>query len=542
MSYHDPEKICHFFADNPKSIDSKTLLHLLTLLNLSEIDPDNLLIKSCMHILNNINIVDETHILPFSLSLRYGANPNILINSDTHIVKYIDCSHEDKYANTPMINSMHIVLMLSGTNYQGEIKSKVFSRYNKNIDSMCDTLDKKYINKLLTMLDNTKYINNYDEISISEVVRDHSSTINGSLIYKTTCGDDTYFNLCIKYFNYNALDIYISYGHFPSYYIINNILVSYNYYKSANKTTENNIVANQLKEMIKCILDNGYKLDPYQSKYLNEDIETMYGNKKISDSSLNDELKMLADILFIDSKKGKKHIINELRIITDIKRLKEAAIKMSMLRTGNMIFGDKRYRKIEFENIHHCLGRRFDNITRRKDEMDIIYYTDNSQITWLFTSEIFEKLISTKTNIYTDEPIDQSLIQEISRRRNSIKRLGFMTNYASPDRHSPGPAKSISHDIIDYITPQRFRNKFFYMAKLYEITPSQIEGLQIDNIQHIISSIHEKIYKTKNIINVKILHKDHAHQTFYRYICDTMRDNINIIPSFFSSIKQMIRK
>ena len=132
------------------------------------------------------------------------------------------------------------------------------------------------------------------------------------------------------------------------------------------------------------------------------------------------------------------------------------------------------------------------------------------------------------------------MLREINKRRNLLKRLGFMTNYVLPDKYSPSPTKSISYDLIDYTTPQKIRNKFFYLSKLYDITPSQIEGLQIDNIQHIIDSIHEKIYNSDNIINVKILHKDHAHLTFYRYICETMRDNINIIPSFFLSIKQII--
>lgn len=563
MSY---DKNLSFFTDNLEKITPQTLLHLITSLNLSKINPDNLLIKSCLHILKNIDVVDETYMLPFSLAIRYGANPNILINDSynssenisgnlpteksIHIIKYID-SYNLKYINHPMINSMYIILMISGTDYKDtsdeSLTSSVFTKYNKDIKSIYKILNKKYLNKLLIMLDNIKYIDlvsisddfKYtrnmflNDISISEVIRDHSHIFNNLLIEEMSYNSDTYYNLCIKYLNFNAFEIYLKYGNIPSYYIVNNILANYNYYLTLDKSIQNSIIINQLKEMIKCTLYNGYRLDPYQSKYLNENVETfMMGNGKVGDLFLNHELKIFADILFIDSKNGRRYIMNELREITDIKRLKLAAMKMSILRTGELISNG--YRKTEM----NYLNQRFKNITDNKNELDIIYYTDNNQITWVFTSEMFEKLMNTKTNIYTDESIDLTLLKKISGRRNLLKRLGFMTNYVLPEKYSPSPC--ISYDLVDYETPQKIRNKFFYLSKLYDITPSQLEGLQIDNIQHIIESINKKIYNTENIINVKILHKDHAHLTFYKYICDVLRDNIDIIPSFFATIKQIV--
>jgi len=213
------------FFNNNDNIGA--FLKLIPLLNKSKINPDELLIISCKNILDKIDQNDDSLLLPFALALRYKANKNTNINKD-HILKYLsDMELSMKINNNPLINSMIIMLLISGFKVnENNINNKIILDYQNNIDNLYNTLDPKYLSKLLVMLDlsESKYLT---DISITEVIRDHSLSINKKIINDINNSDE-YYKVCINYLNLGGFKMYIKTGNLPSYYVVNNILLYHN--------------------------------------------------------------------------------------------------------------------------------------------------------------------------------------------------------------------------------------------------------------------------------------------------------------------------
>lgn len=477
---------------------------------ISKTDPDAFSKKTFDYLTNNYQNLDESSLLPFAISIRCGGK--ITIN-------------EFKSINHPVINTIYLLIYFM----MDEYSDNIHTLFNVNsTDELVSSLYPKYYHKILVMLDK---VNNTVRASLSEVIRDHSVNYTKHLIEGGEIDNNEFFGLCVKYLNYSGFEMYIHDGHLPSYYIVNNILMTYNYYNKNKLEFE----TNYLKQMIRLLLRQKYRLDPYQTTYLSESIESFIGIEH-GNTYINPELKLYADLLFIDTSKGKLHILSELRNISNIKRMKKAAIKMSILRIANMLTGPDKYMKTDFE-LNYCIDDRFQNLDSNKNEIDLFYMTDSNQIQWIFTSEIFEKICKTKKNIYTDDLIDDQLIKLLNTRRSLLKRLGLKTYYDLSTSHPHSPSTQL---LVDYKHPQLARNKFFYLAKIYGILSYQIESFEIKTLQKILNVLNQKNPNHYPKINIIGLHKDHAHFTFYRYICDHLKNDINLIPSLFKIIKKYV--
>jgi len=514
------------FFNNNDNIGA--FLKLIPLLNKSKINPDELLIISCKNILDKIDQNDDSLLLPFALALRYKANKNTNINKD-HILKYLsDMELSMKINNNPLINSMIIMLLISGFKVnENNINNKIILDYQNNIDNLYNTLDPKYLSKLLVMLDlsESKYLT---DISITEVIRDHSLSINKKIINDINNSDE-YYKVCINYLNLGGFKMYIKTGNLPSYYVVNNILLYHN-------IMTDNHNKNVLYQFITYLIENGYRLGPYQLNYLppnfmqiidiDDNIVKTYNNE--NDCNLN--LLLLTDLLFIDKDKGKMYILNELRMINS-ERMKIAAIKMSILRSNYAIDPSFKYIKTDFETSikYQNIKYRFRNL-EEINTIDLCNYIDENGIKWVFTNELFESILHHRKNPYTDTIINnEKLLTEIKNKRNQLKRLGIQVNINNIETSSNNTI------VINYDYAQIIRQRFFNLGKLYNITPYDIESLTIHNIEYLLNKL--KI----SDINIKNLHKDHAHLTFYRVVCEKIQKDLDIAYPFFSIIKNIIK-
>lgn len=538
-------------------IDIKTLfennesfivfLQCIRLLNGSKLKQDDILIESCKNILSKIDQSDDSLLLPFALSLKCNANLDIMIEGKK-ILKYIDeYELNNKLNNNPLINSMILMILLTNKYIKSNDNKLLIDKdiYNNSIlsnysDDMFEILDSKYLSKLLTMLDirKSEYLILH---SLSEIIRDHSLSINKSIISEINTYENIkeYYNLCLNYYNYNSFKLLIKHGKIPSYYHVNDILIYYDYLIKNNK---NDIKIYILEQFIRLLIENNYCFDPYQLNYLpdsfltevKKDIERIHlnieNNRDNEDNENNDNLLLLSNLLFIDNDKGNLYIMEELKNI-DRQRKVKASIKASLIRLNYSVDKTFEYNRTDFEiNMkYHDIDSRFKN--EYTNDLDICYYTDENEIEWVFTNELFEYIYYERKNPYTNKLInDENILNSIKNKRNKLKRLGIPVDCLN----SP-PYKSISSLLsINYDHTQSLRQSFFNLAKLYNVNPYEIESLTIDNIDYLLKKL--KI----SDIYIKNLHKDHAHLTFYRITYELFKENDDIIPSFFTILKSII--
>ena len=481
--------IDQFFLVN--KLSPSNIINLINILNNDNNIAKLLANKSYNYILNNYDKVDESYLLVLAISLRYNGYPEKIIK---------------KYIDNPIINSAHLLIYFSGK-YIDDIKEI----YNTE-QSLESIIDKKYMTKLHIMLDIIPDNLDYKDISISEIIRDHSiNYINLIMDHKININNHNFYNLCIKYLNYNAAYMAVKNNIKITYYNINLLVVLYNNINNVNDRGDNTIFRKCIKEMIQMIVNHDYNLDVYQEEYINNELYTING---ITSVNVNNDMKIYSHLLGINHTKGIKYIKNKLRQIS-IDNIKKASIIIGMYRLSR----DEKLKEYDINTM---------TLNTESDEIDLYYYKDDKGIDWIFTTEIFEEIYNNGLNIYTGEKIRENDKNAIYKKRGLLKRLNYVVNYD----------KNTNKILIDQL--QHIRNKFFAIAKIYGISSYQIESLNLDVLEKLVLYISEKF--NLPYIHINCLNRDHAHYTFYKYICENSLKKINILAIIFKEILKIHNK
>ena len=478
---------------------------------------------------------NDNAIILIGLCLKYGADPNLLINKKQHIISYI---HEMK-----MSNIIILILILSGSNLNLGIKDNGLINLikdQKNVKEwMHSNMDTKIISKISIILDNPSLIKKDYILSPSEIIRDHSTKLIHTI-------ENDCFDLCVKYLNLAAFKHLIKINLYPSYNVVNDIILLMCKYHEYGDI----LSYLQLKEMLSYYLLYGGKLDPYQYNMLftgdiaksivnaynasfNSNSDEKGINIDINDEkeNENERLKILAFILNINPNLDNMEIIHKIKE-TDRFSIKKAAIIYYYFRIAYGINKLNDYKiKLNYrliQNIKPLIDRLEDNYS----EVDMIYMNDDNNVFWIFPHDMIEELLDKKRNIYMDDytneivktNIEIEKLRNINNQRSMLKRLGLSVslNIKELDENDP--------NIVDFTYTQNIRNVFYNIALLYNVTAEKIECLNIDQISKILNAIESTYY------NINLLDINHAHITFYHIIYKKIKENPDIAQDIFNII------
>ena len=547
ITNNDIIEILNVFKD---TFSSENYLKLILLLNKSYIDPNDLLNMICIESVNFEN--KDNAIIVIGLCLKYGANPNLYINNKYHIISYIN--------EMKMSNIIILILIISGTNLNMTNLNMKSNKDNdnlvkdidnellkiihnvENLDEWIDkNIDQKIISKIATILDKPSLIKEGSELSSSEIIRDHSS----KLIHKIKIDS---FDLCIKYLNLTSFKHLIKMDLYPSYNVVNDIILLMCRYHETNDM----LSYLQLKEMLSYYLLYGGKLDPYQynmlftGKIVNSIVSSYNASFNVSDKKgvdiditdtnedKNDNLKILAFILNIDPNLDNMEIIHKIKE-NDKLTIKKAAIKYYYFRTAYGIHTLNDYKtKLNYRIIQN-IKPLLDKLENNFNEIDIIYINDDNNLFWVFPNDMIEELLYKKKNVYmnnyTNELIKTNIsddeLKNINNQRSMLKRLGLPVVLSIKDLDENEP------NIVDFTYTQKIRNIFYNIAHLYNVTAEKIESLNIDQISSMLDAIKSSYY------NINLLDINHAHMTFYHIMYKKIKENPDIAQDFFNIIHSL---
>lgn len=215
----------------------------------------------------------DEHLLMLALLLRNGGNPNKLVPYNNMEVSLLGYVHIIYHNNICILNTILLLLLLSGADPNLEVfKNSGLSIINwlkeKSIDSILlldknilfNNLDIKLSNKVCTLLNKPELLKNFDNINITETIRDHSNKLFSYLIpnINELNKNGRIIDLCIKYYNEKAFSICMNYGIKLRYYQINILMLQI-------KLGESIIIKNIIKNMLSDYINHGGTIDKYQA-------------------------------------------------------------------------------------------------------------------------------------------------------------------------------------------------------------------------------------------------------------------------------------
>ncbi len=218
------------------------ILYIITSLNRKKIDPNTVLLQAIS------NATKKEDMLSVALALRYGADPNLYVNTpeigDIHILGYTYLVLSKR--ELPVLNSVVIMLMEMGSSpsmgifdAKGGIIKDEFSLLDPvkgrsvidwldalgydtiipQIRTDYDAVNSEFITTLGTFLDKKDMLR--EDPQLDEIIRSHDINI-------TQPSSD--LGVCIKYLNLNSYEKYVNEGVLLKYEQINDIILSVSKY------------------------------------------------------------------------------------------------------------------------------------------------------------------------------------------------------------------------------------------------------------------------------------------------------------------------
>lgn len=545
----------------------ESILYIITALNRKKIDSNTTLIQGIT------NATDKEDLVPIALSLRYGGDPNLYVNSpnigDIHILGYIYLILSKK--DSVLLNSIVIMLMIMGSNptlpifdSRGGVIRDEFSLVepikgqsildwldNQGFDTIIPQIsnqnyskvDKKFLTMLGTFLDKEKLLRT--DPRLDEIVGAHSTNIFNKHYMKVDKNQG--LRVSRTYLNITTFEKFVDLGASLSYSDINDLILSIENYKNIGDL----ISMAQIRQMLIYIVSNGAILDNYQAELLKKDeniynrIFTIYSQpywKKVCQNCQNcqksrevespDKLKLLAYRLNLYPETSKDVLCYQIQQLSQVdpEQLKKSAIARQKARISTISskineFVNGQFPSIECSNRSVLKGDIYDY-----PDADIAFYTDDQGSLWCFTSNNFTKIIDQKKNPYTNQQFPQDFLDMVER------KVEFISRYRSIDELPI----SISKTIDTLTEPDEFNNIFTdknvalfnEMMKLNGITEWNIDKLSNRDLEDLIFTEFEI---TTNLVE---LDREHAIKTFKILSYNKLLENPSLTIKFFKQIEE----
>lgn len=491
------------------TMDPVLILYLFYILKEELLDPNVLLVQAIAMAL------DEEYLIPIGMAIRFGADPNLYVNTSgvgaLHILAYTYY----RLPNKALINYIVLMLLASESNASMAAMDDTGGTYTmgrnpppgptvlewismKGYQTVIPDIQAGGLAKVerpfLTSIG--EYIDRPDlittEVSTVSIIRYHSYRVLSKLDSRGLDLQEN-LNLSLKYLNLTAFELFLEEGAVVTYLRMNDLLIRGKMYGKEKLTVPLDQIANMLKEGIK----RNVEMDREQYTILNsissgiakEALDTYREPKwkkqcAVSKVPINEDLKALAMSLGI-SVDDKAQVCKEIAKVQvlDPKSITNAAISRQRQRVSNdMSTVSDFISKDPDLSSHVCTNKTlFEDDPYTYTDLDLAYYRDNLGITWCFVSDMYDDIISSGINPYTDEKIPQYFIESLQMKKDEISKLPEKrpTNvsdgltYLSKDDNITNDK---SMEYLDFI----YSNSTKYNVNRYAIdslTPAQIENV-----------------------------------------------------------------
>lgn len=572
----DPYQIRNLLSHRTDSIQ---IVYLLLGLNLKVLDPDMVLVQSIA------TVKRENDIIPIALSLRYGANPNLYINSpkigQIHVIIYLYATLYN-ITDKSLIEQIATMLLLSGSrlvnnaysNTGGKVKENdIFHKDQLNNLSVVQWLKRNDFSNRLEEINTDPSVIGKDKLSVlaiylnrndlidgpvelAKIIQAQSTSILKDKIYKRNIHDFLGgLRLCIDHIYLVGYEMLLNNGLIPDYTMINLILIRLKHYREVNLI----MPFVQVKEILLSSVKSGVEMDIYQLQMLksidpasakqiedaykkpmwrkicslsdNEDIVTE-GSEPHPDQSRIEDFNRLVFSLNLDPKKSHKELCKELHnlAITDPNKLRNA----TMLKHDNKIRTNTGS-IIEYIDSNNgpqtvCSNRSLlETPPEEYNDVEIVMDRSENNSTWCYTAPMYNDLLKTKINPYTGQPLTEDIYEKIRERERILRRLkitpsNIMTISQGIDNLKVND--NINNDITD-----KYIKDFQMMAN--------INGMSIEDFKNKQPSELESILELVDIIIPLVqLSPDHAFATFARLVVETAKDKSDITRLIFRSYQK----
>lgn len=476
------------------------------------LSPDMLLIQC----INGVRQPDDCNLV--GLAVRYGANTNMYINdpkygsSQVHLLVYAYTRLRENKVNSAVINRCIGLLIASGalttstsfgqqslqhdTNQSVGDWFRIQDYYDwEQIQGAGAGVSENFIHDLAIYLDDDTRIVN--KPLFMDLVRAHDGHILNKWIDKYTIEDLLQgYIICIEHYNVQAFGYVLVKTPSPSYVLMNDMIIRM---KSAAQA-DDLIIGAQLRDMIKLSISHGALLDEYQlneiksvSSVMAEDIIKAYAEpiwekdcRNLYHSN-NIQLRELAFNLGLNLYDDKQKMCKALKLLAGTP--KEKVVAAAVKRKREMVSIRLSDTSTVLSNGNNIPSASISNeklgpvSPLEYNDFETMVYTDKSGDVWLLTADYYDKIIETKLNPFTGQPLPDNIIQNI-------------TNYQSRLRYYNIKPRPISQAVNDLTKPMTINNEhtdrevddFKKLLVLNQInvhefgyyTPTDIEKLLID--------------------------------------------------------------
>lgn len=528
------------------SATPEIILYILASLNDSYLNPNDTLVQA----ITEAN--SKQDLIPISLCLRYGADPNLYVEVENvgiiHILGYTYLVLGSM--ESPLLNSVVIMLYEFGSDPNKPIFKKS-NKVSKNNDSCLDdfslinktftgksTLDwlddqgyytilhqlqsigyenveDNFMTTLATFMDKPSLIPENSKPRMDEVIGSHSSNVLS--VYIDQSDPNIGLEISKDYLNIHSFEEYVKRGGELSYWEINKLMLM------MKKYAENNNVLPycQLKLMLISLIKSGAILDKHQINIISDDIEFLneidmeyskpYWSKicSVCEGTVNVKMKFLAYNLNLYPEVPKNILCKRIRYIA---QSDPELIKMSIMeRQKTRISSDVSYINEFFKDmpVKKCSNNVGDDCYYDYPDMDITYYVDEHDNLWCFLRNNYNDIIKKIVNPYTGEDFPKYFMEDIKR------KIKYISNYVPNVDDYPVPiSKTVSElnspDNINNIYTNIISNLFYQKIESNDIdlAKSQIENLSKEDMSDI-------VFESFNIdVDFSPLTKTHALKTF----------------------------
>ena len=538
---------------------------------------------------------NKDYLITIALCLRFGADANMYVNAPNlgiiHILGYvyITLSGNDNITNSSdlmIINTIVLMLLISGARPS-------MPMFDKNAGQISNT--DKLIPSTLSVkewLDDRGYITILDKLNIGEYSQlqeyvDKESLVllsilldNPALAARKYQSSDIFFAIksfseividmipvsnlklgldyktlesAITYVNNNAFNKFLDKGQFPSYIMINKILIAMQKSKA-----DNNIIAFQ--EYEKMLIESvkyGIELDQDQYAMISSlgadtlsNVTREYDKplwekicKSPPASDTPEELKMIAVSLNIDPTLSKTGICEKIKNITiaDKDVLKEAARKRQQYRMASTIGGVNEFLGDNVP-VYTCQNKSLlQHDPFDYNDFDLAYYKDDQGVIWCFSSNSYATLLETKINPHNYTKLPDSFLDQIKIQSQSLKKMGVDVDHGEigiynsriPLTFTQAIDNLSAKDTIKEKYSKKSYDNFVQLAIMNGLNPDSIKSLNKSQLSNALNSID---YKT----DLNDISTNHAIITTSKIIDEVNKISPNLIPIFFNSLKNPV--
>lgn len=530
-------------------------------LNNGTIAPDQAMIQVIY------NISNELYVILLALCLRFGADPNLHIDTinnslgKIHVIAYLYNIGSKKVNNT-IVNTCALLLLLSGSNVMNDIYTVNKTNESVTVEKWLDSQGYKYpfkslisndisgIEKVVTLdsmrlasllLNNPKLYNgSYKSTDLTEAIRYHSPTCieDCPISYYQDSMDYCDLRTAVHSYNYDAIKYLLIKKEEPSYLLVNTVI--YDMKDKKGKV----IIEKQLQQILLLWIKNGVKLDNYHLQLLSihpeylielkNEYQKPYWIKVCNGDTIHgntsEELHHISDNLGITSD-NKQYLCRILKKMNeaDPNALLNASKKMVHDRLASEVYNPLEYMGGNYPPLV-CMNMSMFN----KDILDvnpnyIAAYKNENDSVYCFPASMFDTLIDTKMNPYDNTKLPNEFIGQMKCKKQSIDNatLGLF-NSSIPMTFNEALIELKKNDIIDSKTSDHTYQQFINIANRSSISKDAIESIPRDKL----------LMKLKSVTNINDSFTDysnaHLRITIAYIIVHIYNRNKDCIKEFFT--------